>query len=235
MMGLESALVQEILTIAEGIISENRVLNAKLLFKEVCKQLKIDHKSLLAIINSLLAQRILVEGSKLTKELILSNMHRKNIYEYIRKNRGANFSTIRQEYEGTTGSSGQLIWHLQVLMQFNYIKKIKYKRFTIFLPLELEDEEGLLTFLLRDPLNKKILRLLHTHGILNKTDFYQDLDAPREKIHYHLNTLLEVNLISSIGDKEVCINPGKKGYLDEILKKPNENGGKKYNGTELDS
>jgi len=228
MMDLNSALVQEVLAVAEGIISENRVLSAKMLYNEVRRRIPGEQKALLAIITLLLEHRILVEGSKLTKELVLSNLHRRNIYEYIRTNRGAKFSTIRDAYEGTTGSSGQLIWHLQLLLKFNYIKKMKFKRFTIFLPMEMGDEEGLMTFFLQDSLNQKILKLLHTQGPLKRTDLYEAVDAPREKIHYRVKVLLETNLISALGEseKEVYINPEKVTQLTEILKKSNEVGGK---------
>jgi len=227
-MDVNSALVQEVLAVAEGIISENRVLSARLLYNEARRQVRGEQKTLLAIINFLLEHRILVEGSKLTKELVLSNLHRRNIYEYIRTNRGAKFSTIRDAYEGTTGSSGQLIWHLQLLLKFNYIKRIKFKRFTIFLPMEMDEEEGLLTYFVRDPLNNKILKLLHTQGPLKRTDLYEAVDAPREKIHYRVKVLLETNLISAIGEseKEVYINPEKITHITDILKKSNEAGGK---------
>jgi predicted transcriptional regulator len=227
-MDLSSAIVQKVLTVAEGIISENRVLNAKLLYTEAHKRIRGEQKALLAIINFLLEHRILVEGSKLTKELVLSNLHRRNIYEYIRTNRGAKFSTIRDAYEGTTGSSGQLIWHLQLLLKFNYIKRIKFKRFTIFLPRDMDEQEGLVTFFARDPLNNKILKLLHTQGPLKRTDLYEALKAPREKIHYRVKVLLETNLISTLGesDKEVYINPEKMTYITDILKKNHEAGGK---------
>jgi predicted transcriptional regulator len=228
MMDLNSALVQEVLAVAEGIISENRVLSARLLYNEARRQVRGEQKALLAIINFLLEHRILVEGSKLTKELVLSNLHRRNIYEYIRTNRGAKFSTIRDAYEGTTGSSGQLIWHLQLLLKFNYVKRIKFKRFTIFLPMDMDEEEGLVTFFTRDPLNNKILKLLNTQGPLKRTDLYEALDAPREKIHYRVKVLLETNLISALGEgeKEVYINPEKITSLTDILKKNNEAGGK---------
>jgi predicted transcriptional regulator len=228
MMDLNSALVQEVLAVAEGIISENRVLSARLLYTEARRQVRGEQKALLAIINFLLEHRILVEGSKLTKELVLSNLHRRNIYEYIRTNRGAKFSTIRDAYEGTTGSSGQLIWHLQLLLKFNYVKRIKFKRFTIFLPMDMDEEEGLVTFFTRDPLNNKILKLLNTQGPLKRTDLYEALDAPREKIHYRVKVLLETNLISALGEgeKEVYINPEKITSLTDILKKNNEAGGK---------
>jgi predicted transcriptional regulator len=235
-MDLNNALVQEVLAVAEGIISENRVLNAKLLYNEAKRQVRGEPKVLLAIITFLMEHRILVEGSKLTKELVLSNLHRKNIYEFIRTNRGAKFSTIRDMYEGTTGSSGQLIWHLQLLLKFNYIKRLKFKRFTIFLPVEMDEEEGLVNFFVRDPLNHKILKLLCAQGPLKRTDLYEVFDAPREKIHYRVKVLLETNLITAFGEgeKDVRINPEKLTFLTDILKKSNDSGGKGQDVTELE-
>jgi predicted transcriptional regulator len=235
-MDINSNLVQEVLAVAESIISANRVLDAKLLYDEVRKRQRVDPKALLAAINFLMARRILVEGSKLTKELVLSNLHRKNIFDYIRSKGSAKFSAIRDAYEGTTGSSGQLIWHLQILLKFNYIKKLKFKRFTIFLPQEIDEAQGLIYFLTQDPLNQKILKLLYTQGPQMRTDFYEAIDAPREKIHYRVKVLLEMNLISPFGgsDKELCLNPGKAASLSSIIKQFNEEGGPKHNDPELD-
>ncbi len=236
-MGVEGALVQEILTIAEGFISENRVLEVKQLYREVRKHIQIEHKLLLAIINYMLEKRILVEGSKLTKELVLVNAHRKNIYEYIKSNGGVNFSAIQREYQGSTGSPGQLIWHLQVLLQFGYIKKLKFKRFTIFFPLELDADQALLTFLLRDALTRRLLKLLNTHESLLKTEFSQYLEDPRGITYYRLNILLEANLIASRGEdgKEIYINPQRKEAVANIISKLIENGGEEPDDSELDA
>ena len=60
----------------------------------------------------------------------------------------------------TLGSPGQLLWHLEMLMKFNYIKKIKVGNYTIFLPIEMDTELGTINFLLQDKINRKIVGLL---------------------------------------------------------------------------
>ena len=160
LIDIERPIVQQVLEIAEDIIRGNQVLDAKLLYYKAKRILKIDKKELLATIEFLIKKKILVEGSKLTKDLVLLNTHRKNIYNYIIKNHGANFSSIRDNYKGTTGSPGHLIWNLEMLLKFNYIKKIKFKKYTLFVPLNMEENTAIIYFILKDELNMKIIDLL---------------------------------------------------------------------------
>ena len=71
-------------------------------------------------------KKILVEGSKFSKETVLSNHIRKGILNYIRANLGVHFSDLRKTaLPEEMGSSGQLVWHLEMLLKFDYITKIK--------------------------------------------------------------------------------------------------------------
>ncbi len=216
---LEHPIVQQVLEIAEQIISENRVLEAKLLYYEAKKRLKIDRKILLSVIQSLLEKKILVEGSKLTKEMVLSNTHRNNIYQYIRGNVGANFSMIREMYKGSTESSGQLIWHLQMLLKFNFIRKVKYKKYTLFLPIDIEEEEGIFHFLLRDDLNMAIIQLLIEEGVVSKSDMHIFFEGSREMLYYRINNLIDARVLALVEgtEKELCLNPSFKEVILKII------------------
>lgn len=217
---LEDPIVQQVLDIAERILSENRALDAKLLYYEARRRLGIDRKILLAIIKSLLEKKILVEGSKLTREIVLSNVHRKNIYNFIKTHVGSNFSMIREAYKGTTGSSGQLIWHLQMLLKFDYVKKVKFKKYTILLPIEIGEEMGIYHFLLRDELNKNIINLLIEEETIRKSDIHRFLDESREKIYYRINNLIDskIVVIKEGSKNDICINIDSKDIIIRILK-----------------
>ena len=131
-----------------------------------------------------------MEGSKYTRESILLNPKRKNIYNFIQANLGAHFSLIRKEVlsEGdNAGSTGQLIWHLELLLKFKFIKKIKLGNFTLFLPINVDDKLGLLSFFLRDELNKNLIKLFLKIKQLKKAETYKLLNKPREHVYYRLN------------------------------------------------
>ena len=220
---LDHPSVQSVIEIAEKIINENKVLDATLLYNRAKKQLKIPRKGLLNIIQMLINRKILVEGSKYTKESVLSNRNRTNIYNFIKTYLGAHFSLIRKnafcDSEDNIGSPGQLIWHLKMLLKFNYIKKVKIQNKSIFVPIETDEEIGIFFFLLRDDLNKKIIDLLIKQDTIKRSEVHKHLNEKREKIYYRINVLIDYEIISLIEGHniELCLNPKKKGHIIDIL------------------
>ena len=79
------------------------------------------------------------------------------------------------------GSSGQLVWHLEMLLKFNYINKIKVGHFTIFFPFELDENVGRILFILRDQINNKIIHLLIENKTFIKSEIYKRMK--REKMY----------------------------------------------------
>ena len=223
--GLEHPSVKSVIEIAEEILDQNKFLNTDLLYNKAKRRLKLPRKGLLTIIQLLLNKKILVEGSKFTKESVLSNPFRKNIYNFVKTHLGAHFSIIRKEIfsdlEGKIGSAGQLIWHLEMLLKFNYIKPVKFKKYTIFIPIEMDEEIGIIFFLLRDDINKKIVNLLIEQDTIKKSDVHKLINEKRENIYYRINDLMNYNIISLIEEegKELCLNPDKKELIVQIFKK----------------
>ena len=224
-IGLDHPSVQSVIEVAEEILSENKILNTELLYNIAKRRLKLPRKGLLSIIQFLLDKKILVEGSRFTKESVLSSPYRNNIYNFIRAHLGAHFSIIRRkafpEIEGKTESAGQLIWHLEMLIKFNYIKKVKFKKYTIFIPIELDDELGIFIFLLRDNINKKIANLLIKQDKIKKSDIYKQLNEKRENVYYRIDDLMNHNIISVIEEdnNKICLNPKNKDIIVKILNK----------------
>ena len=95
--GMDHPSVQKVIEIAEEIIDENRPLNMEVLYTIAKRRLNIPRKGLLSIIQLLFNSKVLVEGSKYTKETVLSNPLRKRIYNFILRNLGTHFSLIRKE------------------------------------------------------------------------------------------------------------------------------------------
>lgn len=160
-LSLNHPSVQSVTEIAKEVIANNNVLDTDLLYNLTKKRLKIPRKGLLRIIQFLINKKVLVEGSKYTRYEVLNNRYRRNLYRFLTSYLGAHFSIIRKvtipDSSNNLGSSGQLIWHLEMLIKFNYIKKIKIKNYTIFLPYEIDDDIGLLHFILCDDIYRKII------------------------------------------------------------------------------
>ena len=224
-LSLEHPNVQRVIAIAEDMMNKGKILTIERLYNFSNNILKIPRSGLISIIYFLINNHVLLEGSKFSRDTVLVNPLRKNILEYIRLNRCAHFSLLRkkvlQERDGNLGSSGQLVWHLEMLMNFNYIKKIKVGNFTVFLPIEMEVELGIINFLLRDEINRKIVDLLTIQNSIKNSDIFKLLDENRGKVNYRLKNLINYDLICVKEDpsKEVYLNPDKQEDVINILNK----------------
>lgn len=225
-IGLEHPMVKRVLEIAKEILSKNKVLDIESLYNLAKRRLKIPRKGLLSIIQLLINKKILVEGSKFVRDNVLSNFYRRNIYNYIKKNSAVHFSLIKKnvisDTKGNYGSSGQLIWHLEMLLKFKFIKKIKIGNYTVFMPVNFESDMGIIIFIIQDDINKKILLLLNDQGLIKKSDVYKEINEKRENVYYRINNLIENDVIHK-KEKEnlIFINPKKKDIISIILNNKN--------------
>ena len=187
--------------------------------------MKLPRKGILKIIKFLLNKKILIEGSRLSKKSCIKNQYRQRIYNYIKNNIGSNFTFIRENVlldDGVNiGSPGQFAWHLEILLKFNYIKKIKFKKYTIFVPIDVDERKAIFYFLLREKNKNAIINLLSKHDTLKKSDIYKILNEPRENIYYHINSLLDEEIVihQEKTSDLICINPDIKEIVFRIAKK----------------
>ncbi|MFW9929832.1 MAG: hypothetical protein ACFFD1_10610, partial [Candidatus Thorarchaeota archaeon] len=197
---LEHPTVKQVLAIAKEIIDQNKTLNAELLYNVAKKRLGIPRRGLTSIIQTLLNRKILVEGSKYTRDTVMQNRFRRKLYEFIKKNIGTHFSLIKNQLqfneEGKITSPGRLIWHLEMLLKFNFIKRIKLKNFTLFLPLEVSEEEGMIHFILRDEVNYKILAKVFKSESIKAADIHKEINEKREVVYYRVKNLIELGILS---------------------------------------
>ena len=220
-IGLGHPSVKNVIEIAEDIMSKNKVLDVETLYNLAKKKLKLPRNGLLFIIQFLINKKILIEGSKFSKETVLSNPIRRKIYNFIKFNPGIHFSILRKEaLPNESGSSGQLVWHLEMLLKFNYIKKIKVGNYTVFIPIDMKEDTGIVIFLLRDRINKKLVRLLMENDSFIKSEIYKEIGEKREDVYYRIKNLLDHDLIilSKTSDKEIYVNSDLKELIVDILK-----------------
>lgn len=223
-IGLEHPSVKRVIEIAEEIMDKNQVLNIETLYNVSKKELKIPRNGLLVIIQFLLNKKILIEGSKFSKKTLLTNPIRRSIHKYIKLNPGVHFSELKKKsISGEHISSGQLIWHLSMLIKFNFIKKFKVGNYSIFIPFAMNEDNGRIFFLLRDPIIYKILNLMVKNNILIKSEIYKEINEKREIVYYRINNLMDYNILNTTPDssKNVILNPSIKKNLFKILKSTN--------------
>jgi len=220
-LGMDHPSVQEVIQIALELTKEHKLINTELLYNRAKRELKIPRQGLNTIIQMLLNRKILVDGSRFTKETILRNKIRYYIYWLIKTNIGAHFSFLKKEVAQQKESDmgvGHLIWHLEKLIKFNFIKKVKVKNCTIFLPVEISDEEGILYFIMRDDLNRQIVEILLENESVDKSDIYKGLNIKRENTYYRIKKLIELEIISPLAEDEkiISINLSKKNLIVEV-------------------
>jgi len=221
-LSLENPNVQKIIEIAKELVKKNKVLKVKKLYNLAVRSLDISTGDILEIIQFLNNNKILIDGSKHTRDTILLNLYRKKIYHVIDSFNGANFSFLREKvFTNRSGSAGQLIWHLKMLLKFKYIKKIKVGNYSLFLPLALEDDFGKLCFFMKDDLNRNIIKLFITHEKIKKPHVYKKINFKRENVNYRLKILMEHQILiyKDESTKEICISKRMKEFLLENLKK----------------
>ena len=220
--GLEHPKVQEVILIAKEIVDQNKPLTTERLYNTAKNRLNLTRRGLLSIINFLFNKKILVEGSRYTKESLLLNPYRKKIYNFILNNLGAHFSLIKKGAlagEDNKGSPGQLIWHLEKLLKFNFIKKLKVGKYMLFLPIDIDDNAGLIYFILRDKLNERIINLFIEHKQLKKAEIYKFLEESRDLVYYRLNSLIKYGILTSSEQdpEQLIFAPRQIEFIKEIL------------------
>ena len=218
-IGLEHPTVKQVIEIAEEILNEKKILNIDTLYYRTKKRLKIPRKGLNAIIQFLINRKILVDRSRFTRRTVLSNSTRKLIYNFIQSNIGSHFSLIKKIgiSNEETRSSGVLIWHLDMLLKFNYIKKLTLKNYTIFLPIEIDDESGKIYFVLQDELYRKIINHLILNESQERSQIYKLLGENRGTIYYRIQNLIEFQILELLADNKVKLNPKKRDIVIQVL------------------
>ena len=219
-IGLEHPSVKQVIEIAEDLVNDHKVLNINSLYNRAKKKLKIPRKGLNIIIEFLLNNKILVDRSRYTKNSVLSNNTRKKIYNFLQVNIGMHFSLLRKMIysDVKSKSSGELIWHLDMLIKFNYIKKLNFHHYTIFIPIDIDDEIGILSFLLNDQLNNKIINLLVSKDSSEKNQIYKILNQKRENVNYHLNLLINNNIIEYNESNKLILKKDLRRKTIKILR-----------------
>ncbi|MFX1389327.1 MAG: hypothetical protein ACFE9Z_04595 [Promethearchaeota archaeon] len=196
-LSLDNPNVQKIIEIAKDLIEQNKVIKLKKLYNIAVRTLNIPGQYVLEIIHYLNNNKILINGSKHTKDTILLNLYRDNILNVIYTFNGATFSFLKEKiFTKHSGSSGQLIWHLNMLLKFKYIKKIKIGNYSLFLPIDLDDDLGKLYFFMNDDLNRNIILTFLNSEKIKKQDVYKIVNFKRENVNYRLKVLIDHQILT---------------------------------------
>ncbi len=181
--------------------------------------IKLNKNGILAIIQSLLEKNLIVEGSRLTKEVILSNKKRQQIYNYILRNPGIYYYKIMKDLNI---SSHVVIWHLNMLLDFNFISKGTVDNHEIYYTSNVSFEKAKLCYYVAHEKCKRIIQHLEANQPgTSKTQLSNVLGMHINTIKKYLSTLVDVGLVSKAkSDKKVIYSINQKLYQDLVALNP---------------
>lgn len=222
--------IQHILSIVEELINKNKVISLDKLNNIARRRLDLSSQAIDSIIEFMVKNKIIIEGTKLTKKSVLLNQIRSDIYEFIKKCPGVHFSSIKKNaYDGKekAGSSSHFIWHLNALLKYGLIKKVEVKNYSVLLPIDMDDEVGICFFLMRDKINRKIIEILLDKEVIQQARLTKEIEASKAVVLYHIKILIQFNMISTSMNKrtnlkEIRPHLEKCGLLSDVLEELNK-------------
>ncbi len=144
-------------------------------------------------IESLVEKKRIVEGSKLTKDDVLFNPKRKEIYDFIIENPGSYLNKI---VNGVKLNHQTVQWHVNILLQFDFIQKTTMDNHEIYSDSNINKDEIHILYLRKKKESKKILDYLKKEQAgSNKTQLASELEMDPKTITKYLNLLEKANFI----------------------------------------
>jgi len=178
------------------------------------------------VINSLIEKNIIVEGSKLTRNEILQNSNRKQIYDFIIKNPGIYRNKLARKLDLST----YLIkWHVSMLIKFNLIRELKLSNNIAYFDSSKRQENDLILHTISKDKCVRIINFLkiNTEG-KSKNQISKALNMHFNTTSKYLNKMDKFNLLErkkfnnteyiSLINKnfEQLITPKSKSFFEHI-------------------
>ena len=188
-----------ILNVVQEFMSKNRTCSKDTLINYSIARfgnsdINLSKKGISEVLNSLIEMNIIVEGSKLIKTDILLNPNRKKIHDYVLRNPGEHFMEIVRHVK----LSNYLVkWHLDMLEQFNFIKKEKIENYIVYYDFNFKSEDIIKTHFLSRTKSKQILGFITKNEGVTKHKISKELGMHQTTISKYVLKLEEFGLIYS--------------------------------------
>lgn len=188
-----------VLNVVREYLNKNRYFNIEKVLPFIQSRFRrasinINTNGIETLLKSLVKKNLIVEGSKLTSEEILHNIKRTRIYNFIVKNPGTYFNKI---VSGLNISNHIVVWHLNMLVKFNYIKKEKLENHDVYFDSETNFEEVKVNYYLSNKKCKKLIDYLKINNSgVNKTQLSANLGMHINTVQKYLTILEEIGVIS---------------------------------------
>lgn len=158
-------------------------------------QLNLNFRGIKGVLKSLLDKQFLIEGSKLSHRDILENENRRVIYEYILNHPGTYFNKIVSDLDF---SNHVVVWHLSMLLKFNFIKIIMIENHETYSELRTTDKKAGFHYFISKKKSKLIINYLEQNILgVTKTELASNLKMHINTMSKFLEKLQEFNIIKT--------------------------------------
>ena len=132
--------------------------------------------------------------SYLTLKDIFENENRLNILREILNNPGIHQNELLRNCDL---KKGQLQWHLNVLIKYHIIKKEKFGQYKIYFPItsSIEVINTFKSLPVKSETTNKIYELIKKNPGISASEIAKKVNLARNTVKYHIDKLLENNLI----------------------------------------
>lgn len=154
----------------------------------------LNREGITEIVKSLVQRNLIVEGSTLTREEILLNAKRNKIYGYITKNPGVYYYNIMKRLNL---SSHVVIWHLNILLEFNYIGKTTIDNHDLYFEIGVELDKVTVNYYLTNEKCRLIIEYLKSNKLgHSKTSISKNLSMHPNTVKKYINVLEGFGIVS---------------------------------------
>ena len=174
-----------VLKVIQDYLDNNRVFELDKIIPYIRNTLtrssiNINDNGIKIIIRSLIENRYILHGSKLTKDRILKNENRKDIYYLIKNNPGIVFNQIMKELKLSTHV---ITWHIDVLTKFGCLNKARIDNHEIYFHVKVKKSNYTSLYLLS---NKKIKNIISYIKNLDDVGINKSGASKDINIHYRI-------------------------------------------------
>ncbi|MHA2394252.1 MAG: hypothetical protein ACXAEX_20135 [Promethearchaeota archaeon] len=187
-----------ILSIVQEYLNQNKFFNMKKVIYFIESNLKtesvdLNYRAIEEILRSLVKKKLILEGTRLSRNDILNNETRKQIYEFIKENPGVYFNRIVRELEI---HKPVIIWHVDMLEKFAFIRREEFENHEVFFEVNLDENDNKFRFFTAKEKSRKIIEYLRQHDYgITKTHLSTDLGMHHNTISKYLQMLEDFNVI----------------------------------------
>jgi predicted transcriptional regulator len=187
-----------ILNVVEEYLNKNRYFDMSEILPFIISRFRmasvnINIRRIEEILRTLVKKKYIVEGSKLINSDILKNPKRKHIYDYIVENPGNYFNRLLKELHIP---NHVVVWHLNVLLKFNFIKKEKFDNHDIYFDSKFNMKNSKFMYITSKDKSKKIINYLKNNDFgLTKTQLSKNLKMHPNTISKYLKLFEQFNIV----------------------------------------